>query len=97
MASAKSHTGTTLDSTKTTYWDDAAEGGVGPLFWDIIPSVDADIFLSGGYIGNTEAIRVQAGKEYTVVDPARELTKIEANKASGASDGTIIIRPGATS
>lgn len=98
MTSAKSHTGSTLDSTKTVYWSSEDEGGVGPLIWDFIPSVAADLYLTGGYGNDGDTpIRVSANEVYTIYDPKQELSLIEANKASGESDGTVILRPGSTS
>jgi hypothetical protein len=95
MASAKVHDASTLDGTKTTYWDGGAEGGTGPRVWVITPSVACELFLTGGYTPNTTAIPVAADEDYYYYDPDNKLTKIEANKATGESDGTITIKPAA--
>jgi len=95
MASAKVHNASTLDGTKTTYWDGGEEGGVGPLVWSIKPSVAAEVFLTGGYTSNTTAIPLAADEEYIYYDPDNKLTKIEANKKTGESNGTITIKPAA--
>ena len=93
MASQKVHNASTLDGTKTTYWDTDSEGGKGPRIWSIKPSVDAEIFLTGGYPASTTAIPVAADETYTYYDPDGDLRKIEANKDSAASNGTITIKP----
>lgn len=95
MASQKVHNASTLDGTKTTYWDGGVEGGKGPRVWIITPSVAADIFLTGGYASSTTVIPLAADEVYTYYDFDNDLTKIEANKTSGESDGTITIKPAA--
>lgn len=93
MAHAASHTSTsvTVVAGRITLWDKAGGNGVGPLEWKFETDQDIDLYLTGVYPEENEAIRILAGESYTFLAATRGIQKIEADAVS--SDATIHLRP----
>ena len=94
MASAPTQNEATLDGTKTVYWEKDTEKTTLPVIIEVRPSVDADIFITkeNATADSTVVNRAYADEWYPIYNNGGDIAKIQANKKSGESDGTITIR-----